>query len=149
LSCEKIRGKGVYSSIRDAILILQNKGMENINLSMAVTAYTLGHEKAGGITDLTIYPNGDLYPCCAMAGKKEFCIGNVYGGVHEHWENKLKNINDLEINECSGCTVLENCMANRCRLFNKVLTGYYNKPSDVICWRENIQHRLRKEIWYK
>lgn len=104
---------------------------------------------SGGVNDITIYADGNLYPCTAVAGNKNYCIGNVKDGVKEHWMEKLEYINNTEIEECIGCSLIKDCMADKCRFVNKAITGEYNKACDCICWMENTLYRVRKDYMIK
>jgi uncharacterized protein len=96
----------------------------------------------GGVYSLTIYPNGKIYPCTIVSGDDSYLIGNIKTGIKKDWIIELESINELCIDECQGCTLIESCFSNRCRFYNKVLTGYYQKPSGNICAVQNIMHKL-------
>jgi len=103
-------------------------------------------ECLGGNSDITVYPDGTIYPCTVVAGDKEYCIGSVRDGIFEGWDEKLQYINSLKMKECEGCSLLEDCMANRCRFVNKVLTGRFDKTCECICWMENIWYGMSKNF---
>lgn len=96
----------------------------------------------GGIYSLNIYPDGTIYPCTIIAGNNLYEIGDINTGINDNWLTQLDSINELCIEECQGCSLIESCFSNRCRLFNKVLTGSYQKPSGNVCAVQNIMFRL-------
>lgn len=98
----------------------------------------------GGIDEINIDSDLNVYPCSCVVGYKEFCMGNI---KTENYDKRIHNLieqmNHEKIAECNGCMFYENCMTSRCRLFNRVLKGKGNIPSEVVCEFENMIFRLR------
>jgi uncharacterized protein len=91
-----------------------------------------------GIGELTITPDGSLYPCerlISNPGNTEHCIGNVEKGV-----NVARLMNRCapgeHINrECGDCSLKDLCM-NWCGCSNAFMTGYYNRVGPFLCASE-------------
>ena len=97
----------------------------------------------GGINEINIDTNLDLYPCVCTVGNKEYKIGNIL--LNDFNENVIKKIHDMssqKIEECDGCEYMQYCFSNRCRLYNEVLTGDSVQASAVVCAFENMIYRL-------
>lgn len=94
----------------------------------------------GGIYNLNIYVDGNIYPCLITAGKKDFICGNVYNGVNYNWIRKLDQINNVELLECKECTYKDFCINTRCKFYNKVVMGCYSKPNPGLCAIENFRY---------
>lgn len=97
----------------------------------------------GGIEEINIFANLDLYPCTVVVGIEDFCIGNI---KQKTWNqriiDKIQNESVKLIDECDGCTFRLSCVTHRCRLLNYLLTGKSNCASETICSFENLNYRI-------
>ena len=83
-------------------------------ISSPLEALNAGCE--GGVTGLSVMPNGDVYPCCLSLGSPRFLLGNIHEDtLGDMWKSSL-----LEIfrdrrkvispeSTCSECTFLNVC----------------------------------------
>lgn len=60
-----------------------------------------------------IYPNGDLYKCYEVVGKKEYCVGNITDYPFKERENLIAS-NYKIAPECENCAKLPLCNKNIC-----------------------------------
>ncbi len=95
-----------------------------------------------GHTLISISPNGDIYPCAALASD-EFRLGNALtDNLDEIWhKNKilcdLRNIKSKVSGYCKNCERLDSCRAG-CRGIAKVLKGL--NSSDLTCKRKEVNY---------
>lgn len=97
----------------------------------------------GGKNEINITPNLDIYPCACVVGIEEFKIGNLR---KKTWNNnvimQIEKMNEEQVDDCIGCVFFSMCITSRCRLYNKVLTGFSNRASVVVCAFENMIYRI-------
>ena len=100
-------------------------------------------ECLGGIEEINIFPNLDLYPCTLVVGIEEYCLGNI---KQKTWNqqviDKIHFESKKQIRECEGCSLYTSCITHRCRLLNLILTGKSNCASEIICGFENLIYRI-------
>lgn len=95
----------------------------------------------GGITKFDILPNGDIYPCSYVCGLNQYKLGNVCKEMKIDTD-KLIVLYTAKNQACDGCTYVKYCLATRCKYLNKLNSGDYNMPSDLMCRVENIKYRV-------
>lgn len=71
----------------------------------------------GGISNLTIDMEGNIYPCMMVYGKKHWIIGDTMRGVKDTWKEELQQFNQNVALECQSCRYGRYCMGRRCVLF--------------------------------
>ncbi len=107
----------------------------------------------GGISSFTISCEGYIYPCIFVFGNEEFKIGTVVEGILPSWKKKIKEINQLKMIECEGCSMLPLCFSNKCRLFNYKVNHDYTKPIDNVCAMNNFYklalYKVRDKIYHE
>ncbi|MNW31277.1 hypothetical protein D3C74_81870 [compost metagenome] len=92
----------------------------------------------GGTGTLTIDTDGKLYPCTFANGIEEFCIGDIFEGIHASRLAAIHAEDDRVIEVCEGCQRYEYCTTTRCKIINKVRTGDYNVPTATRCCLEHL-----------
>ncbi len=55
-----------------------------------------------GVNKFSISPEGKLYPCDSFLGIEEYCIGNIYDGLNETYNDFSRKRND-NIKKCKRC----------------------------------------------
>lgn len=55
-----------------------------------------------GVNKFSISPEGKLYPCDSFLGIEEYCIGNIYEGLNETYNDFSRKRND-NIQKCKRC----------------------------------------------
>ncbi|MDU5723510.1 MAG: radical SAM protein [Clostridium butyricum] len=105
----------------------------------------------GGITTMSIESNGDIYPCIASVGHKEFIIGNISNKIQRDKLEDIRKWGTKKNTECTGCKRYDYCTATRCKIINKLLTNNLHRPSAVTCNLQNVRVNLseyyKKEIF--
>jgi uncharacterized protein len=91
-----------------------------------------------GTGELTITPDGSLYPCerlISNPGGREHCIGNVEQGI-DIARILGRCASGEKINkDCAECSLKDFCM-NWCGCSNAFMTGYYNRVGPFLCASE-------------
>ena len=96
---------------------------------------------SGGITKFDILPNGDIYPCSYVCGLKQYRLGNICEKSPINTD-QLKNLYSTNNSACNGCTYIKYCLATRCKYLNKLNSGDYHLPSELMCQIENVKYRV-------
>lgn len=130
--------------------IINDANLKNISVSM-VNKQLLCKEKSdcfGGITNITISEDGDLYPCLFTLGEKKFIIGNIMDDEMIN-KNKVKKIFEeilTESNDCNPCNAQAYCFGNQCKLLNYMVTGKYNTPPYINCRLMEVELNTYKKL---
>lgn len=98
---------------------------------------------SGGIQDININCNGDIYPCIYVIDNPMFIIGNVKTGIDSEKAEILKKEYDCNNDDCMECNYNRYCISNRCKILNYILTGNMQKAFPLICEFENIIFQLK------
>lgn len=109
---------------------------------------TIRHRKPSGNCKFSynIYPNGDLYPCVAVTGINDFCVGNVIEGLDLEKINKIRQKLDREYDVCKNCNNIKYCIHNRCQLVNYALNNDFNCPNILGCRMERLKLELEEYL---
>lgn len=90
-----------------------------------------------GKKQLSVGPDGNIYPCVQFVGEPQFSIGDVWSGIDEEKRQNLYRLNEEEKDECAGCVIQNRCN-HHCACLNKQATGDFRKASPVLCAHERI-----------
>ena len=90
-----------------------------------------------GKKQLSVAPDGKLYPCVQFVGDEAYCIGDVVSGVDEEKRQALYQINEEEKKACTGCAIQDRCN-HHCACLNKQATGDLRKVAPSLCAHERI-----------
>ena len=90
-----------------------------------------------GKKQLSIAPDGKIYPCVQLVGDPAFCIGDVTRGIDEEKRQALYLLNEREKPECAGCVIRDRCQ-HTCACLNKSATGDIMHVSPFLCAHERI-----------
>jgi len=90
-----------------------------------------------GKKQISIAPDGKIYPCVQLVGDPMFCIGDIQNGIDEQKREALYQLNEREKEECTGCVIRERCN-HYCACLNKAATGDIRKISPFLCAHERI-----------
>jgi len=92
-------------------------------------------------TQVSIAPNGDIYPCVQFVqdavANKEFVIGNVWDGFDLEKRKLMYNHSQEENLSCANCALKGRCNY-KCSCLNWQTTGIINQASSVLCESEKI-----------
>jgi uncharacterized protein len=105
-----------------------------------------------GKKQISVAPDGKLYPCVQFIGEEEYCIGDVISGIDEKKRSALYLLNEKERDSCKDCAIRGRCN-HYCACLNKQATGDLRKVSPVLCAHERIllpiADRLAEELYQK
>ena len=124
-----------------------------VKLSSWIHRGSYCHERCElGRKQISVAPDGRLYPCVQFVGMEEFCIGDVFSGVDEQARTRLYLQNAQEREPCSVCAIRERCN-HTCACLNKQSTGDFRAVSPILCAHERIllpiADRLAEELYQK
>lgn len=119
----------------------------SISIGMIIDGNTILSKKGkcgAGVNIVSIYANGDIYPCLLVTQNGEFKIGTVLEGIDPNKLEKIMRVNE-QINPCcEGCSYYSYCKNTRCKIINKQETGDYLSPLPTRCAVENVIYRVMK-----
>lgn len=124
-----------------------------VKISSHINKDTYCHERCElGKKQISVGPDGLLYPCVQFVGDKYYSIGNVDTGTDEARRQELYNINEEEKESCRECAVRARCN-HYCGCLNKQATGRIDRVSPVLCAHERIllpiTDRLANKLYKK
>ena len=90
-----------------------------------------------GKKQVSVGPDGILYPCVQFVGDKNYSIGNADEGIDENRRDMIYRMNEKEKTECADCAVKDRCN-HHCGCLNRQATGYIDRVSPVLCAHERI-----------
>ena len=90
-----------------------------------------------GKKQLSVSPDGGLYPCVQFVGEVKYRVGDVFQGVDEKKRLALYLENENERESCRDCAVRLRCN-HHCACLNKQATGDFRVVSPVLCAHERI-----------
>ena len=98
-----------------------------------------------GRRQISVAPDGTLYPCVQFVGHPEWAIGSVEGGIDEERREALFRRNEAPKAACAGCALEGRCH-NRCACLNFQTTGGLESVPPVLCEHERFLQPLCDEI---
>lgn len=90
-----------------------------------------------GKKQLSIAPDGSIYPCVQFVGDREYSIGHILRGVDEKKRLLLYHVNGKEKEGCERCAVKGRCN-HHCGCLNRQATGSIKKVCPALCAHERI-----------
>ncbi len=100
-----------------------------------------------GMRQVSISPDGSIYPCVQFVNKPEYKIGNVFNGIDLDYRNKLFDISSHN-KSCEKCVLKTRCN-NNCSCLNIQTTGIINEVSPVLCETEKLLIKIADRIGEK
>ncbi len=101
----------------------------------------------GGITELNIDTEGNLYPCTFACGNEAFLIGNIKDGPDVERIKRIHGTMQKSYQKCRTCQNKEYCIGNRCKMINYMKDTYCSVYMDNVCSLSNAEIKLLKEQW--
>ena len=109
-----------------------------VKISSHVNSKSYCHERCElGLRQLSVGPEGKLYPCIQFVGDPEFVIGNVWEGIDEALRQALYERNEEEKPGCDRCGIRARCN-HYCACLNRQATGSIDLVSPMLCAHERI-----------
>ena len=108
-----------------------------------------------GRTQISVAPNGRLYPCVQFVGDgtdTTYSVGHVGTGIDEEARTRLYEWNAEEKQSCTSCAIRGRCN-HYCGCLNKQATGRIDLVSPVLCAHERtvlpVADRLAAKLYKK
>ena len=105
-----------------------------------------------GMRQLSVAPDGKLFPCIQFVRDEKFSIGDIGRGIDETRRNSLYSRSRESLTPCTECDY-ENRCENRCSCLNWQTTGTLTDISPVLCETERVLipvvDRLGKKLFEK
>ena len=109
-----------------------------VKISSHVNSRTFCRERCElGLRQLSVGPEGGLYPCVQFVGDPAFRLGDVRQGVDEAARQALYLHNEEEKPGCDVCGIRARCN-HYCACLNRQATGSIDKISPMLCAHERI-----------
>lgn len=90
-----------------------------------------------GKKQLSVAPDGTIYPCVQFVGHADFSIGSVFRGIDQEKRLSLYRLNEAEAQPCRDCAIKNRCN-HHCACLNQQTTGDFRQVSPVLCAHERI-----------
>ena len=117
-----------------------------VKISSHVNSKTYCHERCElGLRQLSVGPDGTLYPCVQFVGDSAFRLGDVRAGVDESARQALYSRNETEKPGCDQCLIRARCN-HYCACLNRQATGSIDEVSPMICAHERIVLPIADEL---
>jgi uncharacterized protein len=90
-----------------------------------------------GKKQISVAPDGHLFPCVQFVGDTSYSIGHVDTGIDAIRQNTMYNLNEEEKESCKECAIRKRCN-HYCGCMNKQTTGSIEKVSPIQCYHERL-----------
>ncbi len=108
-----------------------------VKISSHIRGGCIGERCELGKKQVSIAPDGTVYPCVQFVGDKHFAMGNIHTGINETKRYSLYRMNEQEKETCAGCAVRSRCN-HFCGCLNRQSTGSIQNVSPVQCANERM-----------
>lgn len=109
-----------------------------VKMSSHINGDSYCHERCElGRKQISVSPEGDLFPCVQFVEDNKYCIGDVYNGIDKDKQNRVYRLNEEEKESCVDCVIRKRCN-HYCGCMNKQSTGSIDKVSPVLCSHERL-----------
>ena len=124
-----------------------------VKISSHITRNTYSHERCElGKKQISVAPDGTLYPCVQFVGNLQYSIGHIDTGIDVNRQNELYNVNEQEKETCRDCAIRLRCN-HHCGCMNKQSTGSIQEVLPVLCAHERmlipIADRIAEKLYKK
>lgn len=86
---------------------------------------------------VSVFMNGEIFPCTQYAYHAQYAIGRVSHAIDESALAKIRTAAAISPEECQACALRERC-DNRCGCRNLATTGHINRVSPLFCAHERM-----------
>jgi uncharacterized protein len=90
-----------------------------------------------GRRQISVAPDGTLYPCVQFAGTGRYPIGTVDEGVRHDLLAEVSSLTERDKPECGDCALLGRCH-NKCGCLNMQVTGDPGRVPPILCEHERL-----------
>ena len=90
-----------------------------------------------GKKQISVAPDGKLYPCVQFVGENEYEMGDVFSGIDMEKRKIIGGKGSTDAPECADCAVKKRCN-HTCGCLNRQATGSIDRVSPVQCTHERM-----------
>ena len=90
-----------------------------------------------GLRQISVGPDGQLFPCVQFVGDAAYSIGDVRQGIDEEARLRIYLQNTGEKESCKDCAIRGRCN-HCCGCLNRQATGSIDKVSPMLCAHERM-----------
>jgi len=109
-----------------------------VKISSHINSRTYCRERCElGLRQLSVGPDGKIFPCVQFVGDEKYCLGDVFSGINEKARQALYEKNEEEKAGCDRCAIRTRCN-HYCACLNKQATGSIDEISPMLCAHERI-----------
>ncbi len=90
-----------------------------------------------GRRQISVAPDGSLYPCVQFVGREGYCIGTAATGIDEARREEIFSLNEQDRPQCRGCALEGRCH-NKCGCLNVQTTGSLESIPPILCEHERL-----------
>jgi uncharacterized protein len=90
-----------------------------------------------GKRQISVAPDGTLYPCVQFVGREEYRLGTVTDGIDETRRESIFQCNEQDKPTCRNCALERRCH-NKCGCLNIQTTGRLNSIPAALCENERM-----------
>ena len=90
-----------------------------------------------GRRQISVAPDGRLYPCVQFVGRDAYCIGTAAEGIDEVRREAIFQCNEQDKPTCAGCALERRCH-NKCGCLNIQTTGRLDRIPAALCENERL-----------
>jgi uncharacterized protein len=98
-----------------------------------------------GKRQISVAPDGTLYPCVQFVDHAEYAIGSAETGIDESRREAIFLRNEAVKPTCEGCDYVRRCH-NRCGCLNFQTTGGLDAVTPLLCEHERFLIRLSDKL---
>ena len=90
-----------------------------------------------GRRQISVSPDGRLYPCVQFVGRAGYEIGTAANGIDETRREAIYALNEQDKPQCAGCALAGRCH-NKCGCLNMQTTGSLTRVPALLCEHERM-----------
>ena len=90
-----------------------------------------------GRRQISVGPDGRLYPCVQFVGRDGYVIGTADKGIDESRREEIYALNEQDKPQCEGCALVDRCH-NKCGCLNMQTTGSLTRVPALLCEHERM-----------
>lgn len=98
-----------------------------------------------GKRQISVGPDGRLFPCVQFVGRDEYVIGTAKEGVDDARRDEIYWRNERDKPECAGCALERRCH-NKCGCLNVQTTGTLDRIPAVLCEYERMMFPMADRL---
>ncbi len=98
-----------------------------------------------GKRQISVAPDGGLFPCVQFVGHPEYQIGTATAGINETRRQEIFAQNEADKPVCAGCALAPRCH-NKCGCLNFQTTGSISGLPPILCEHERMVYPIADRL---